>query len=85
MTIRAQISPYPNAVGEIGLNVPLIKLKYHEQMPSTTLDTMKAKSNTLSLRIKSVVKRQGGNFCWQGPKDWLFWQCIDGNWEKITK
>ena len=30
-------------------------------------------NDMLSLRFKSFVERPGGNFCWQGPIDWLLW------------
>ena len=60
------------AVGKIGLNVPLIELKYHEQaILPTTLGTKQAKKGMLSLRFRTFVERPGGNFCWQRRKDWL--------------
>ena len=38
-----------------------------------------AKKDLLSLRFKSFLERPGGNFCWQGPKNWLL--CVH---EKAT-
>ena len=34
----------------------------------------------MSLRFESFVERSGGNFCWQGPKEWVLWV-----YEKATK
>ena len=60
------------ALGKIGLNVPLKKPNYHELgMPPKTLDTKQKKNDMVSLKFGSFVEGPGGNFRWQGPKDWL--------------
>ena len=58
-------------MGKIGLNIPLTKTYNLEQaILLIALGTKYAKNDLLPLRFKSFVERPGGNFRWQGPKDW---------------
>ena len=49
----------------------LYEARYGQAILPTRVDTRQAKNGMLSFRFKSFVERPGGNFGWQGLKDWL--------------